>query len=1742
MADSSTEDLTFHTLIKKVMDTDANVSVVRPATRSRSSDRRSIPSGVRTRSSGIGSPSVMLRSKMKDKLKRTSSASKRLSVIKTSKKKAVPALLFSLDTEDTPRTILKHISQTEPEVPLVVPGRRVIKEPQLDSRVETTQNSTDLSLSDFSESTRGNTVTRPKKNKKKISLTQFRKAVGERIQRYKDLNSSRQEETSINLSSPGNVSEFTRSLKLVPDSLGDPDSVEKKGLIRRPKKLRLINVEDFEQRVDQKFQMQKEMNSTRQEETSINVSLPSNVSDFTRSFKLVPDSLGDPDSVEKKGLIRRPKKRRMINVEDFERRVEQNFQKQKVGGTQEELGMSSSAPTNQSSVMRSFELDFDTPDEPESVEKKGLARRTIKHRIVNLDNFEEAVEYNFQLLKGSQECFIEPSLTVTDQSINETDIVLCNTALYAQPLRKEQNLQDSSPATSELRPSSLSKEEVIDACAINKVDAQSRLSSVLNISKQVSKAENEEQLLHEDGKHSDVTMEDEVEERVIGSKNHTFEVLMEKEAQVDLNMDDMCRVSVEVMDVETMKTIATTLNFSSTELDDASHANTYGSNLLAVEELDDSVFQSIGAIYTLPSAPPSERLKRETETSAQQESQGRAETRDNEDTDHAKKHLQTHETEFKFIDENEGKLLEEFDKPAFCLANKLATAEEEEHFSENICMQNPDPEEMEEEGSPSRMFVDDSDIMAEIVVVSEAAEVEEPISESLEEEKSTSNLEDEVESSFETMEEENSASKDIEGVLEVQEESFENEDTPKGEASDILKINAHENDPQNMSGETSVKDKDELVTVEVEAKPTIEEVGESSSEEECFYKQTDNGLEDQEVENINLEEVELGEQTIEDSENETQRHSGIELVESKVLEVSQEVQMENTEEGKIPNKMEEEEKASTYSAEEKYAMMEESASTEAEVETIIDAIDDPGPKVESFDENTQENGRVDEQTFEEEHEVEDSNMEESEKQTHGDEGKETHGEMDVVLLENEELEEGAEVQDENPTEGVTSEEEEDEFFKVEVQTVERVEENISRNERKDSSPVAHSPSIKTSRPSGIISSQESKNISTKERSLTAASTLRRVEKSKSPVQSSGWTDDVEDPIQNDVGSFNEGSRVSSPAAHAVIRKTSRQSDIMSCGRSEKSAIKKRTLTAASTLNLKESSHPMHSSGLIDDGEEDHMKSVGKSLSRGSRVSSPAVHAVSRKTSRQSDTMSSRQSEKSATKERTLTAANTLKVKESSHPMHSRGWTDDEEEDHMKSVEKSLSRGSRVSSPAVHAVSKRTSRQSDTMSSRGSEISATKERTLTSASTLKGKEISHPMHSSGSTDDGEEDHMKSVGKSLSRGSRVSSPAVHAVSRKTSRQSDTMSSRQSEKSATKERTLTAANTLKVKESSHPMHSRGWTDDEEEDHMKSVEKSLSRGSRVSSPAVHAVSRKTSRQSDTMSSRRSEKSATKERTLTAASTLKGKESSRRMKGSGWTDDDDDEEDDDMKNVGESLSKGSRIPSHSIRPTSIGLNKRSSPDLTSYIQKSAAKVGEFSKAHRLTASKSRTSMDQNDVMEDEDGEQSTDEDGALSEELSMDKNDFLRRQMRKGAQLSSTLKTPNYLKPPNAKVTKKQPVAKCAPKKNVLQKNEPHLPSSFIKQTFAHYAKMKVSKDAYEVVEKSVSSYFEQLSADLEAFAAHAGRTTVEASDVELLMRRQGLVTDEMPMTVLIERYLPLEYRRLLIPVATSGNKVVLQ
>ncbi|XP_032358323.1 centromere protein T isoform X2 [Etheostoma spectabile] len=106
--------------------------------------------------------------------------------------------------------------------------------------------------------------------------------------------------------------------------------------------------------------------------------------------------------------------------------------------------------------------------------------------------------------------------------------------------------------------------------------------------------------------------------------------------------------------------------------------------------------------------------------------------------------------------------------------------------------------------------------------------------------------------------------------------------------------------------------------------------------------------------------------------------------------------------------------------------------------------------------------------------------------------------------------------------------------------------------------------------------------------------------------------------------------------------------------------------------------------------------------------------------------------------------------------------------------------------------------------------------------------------------------------------------------------------------------------------------------------------------------------------------------------------------------------------------------------------------------------------------------------------------------------------------------------------------------------KTEASLPKSYLMGVFKHFAKTNVSADVYPVLQDIMDKYFDRLAVDLETYAVHAKRKTIEVEDAELLLKRQGHVNDKVPVEVLIEKYLRMDQRKLLIPIATSGNVVI--
>ncbi|KAL1875140.1 hypothetical protein VTK73DRAFT_10277 [Phialemonium thermophilum] len=92
-----------------------------------------------------------------------------------------------------------------------------------------------------------------------------------------------------------------------------------------------------------------------------------------------------------------------------------------------------------------------------------------------------------------------------------------------------------------------------------------------------------------------------------------------------------------------------------------------------------------------------------------------------------------------------------------------------------------------------------------------------------------------------------------------------------------------------------------------------------------------------------------------------------------------------------------------------------------------------------------------------------------------------------------------------------------------------------------------------------------------------------------------------------------------------------------------------------------------------------------------------------------------------------------------------------------------------------------------------------------------------------------------------------------------------------------------------------------------------------------------------------------------------------------------------------------------------------------------------------------------------------------------------------------------------------------------------PTLPPSVVKrlaQTFAQTSgvKSKISSDTLAAIMQASDWFFEQLGDDLQAYAKHAGRKTIDESDVLTLMRRQRQINSSTTVFSLAQRYLPRE------------------
>ncbi|GFR72840.1 centromere protein T-like [Elysia marginata] len=150
---------------------------------------------------------------------------------------------------------------------------------------------------------------------------------------------------------------------------------------------------------------------------------------------------------------------------------------------------------------------------------------------------------------------------------------------------------------------------------------------------------------------------------------------------------------------------------------------------------------------------------------------------------------------------------------------------------------------------------------------------------------------------------------------------------------------------------------------------------------------------------------------------------------------------------------------------------------------------------------------------------------------------------------------------------------------------------------------------------------------------------------------------------------------------------------------------------------------------------------------------------------------------------------------------------------------------------------------------------------------------------------------------------------------------------------------------------------------------------------------------------------------------------------------------------------------------------------------------------------------------------------------------------LRKRVMLSSLQKQPPSHS--RSKVEKiQQQVPKMIKPKKATNRAKKAAVSNLPKRTVKYFAElhsdMKLSKDAIDEIEKVSEQFWVDTFKALEAYALHAGRKTVQDSDVILLMKTQRLISGTEDLHNKIRQMMPMELRKELIPCAypTPQNK----
>jgi histone H3/H4 len=93
-----------------------------------------------------------------------------------------------------------------------------------------------------------------------------------------------------------------------------------------------------------------------------------------------------------------------------------------------------------------------------------------------------------------------------------------------------------------------------------------------------------------------------------------------------------------------------------------------------------------------------------------------------------------------------------------------------------------------------------------------------------------------------------------------------------------------------------------------------------------------------------------------------------------------------------------------------------------------------------------------------------------------------------------------------------------------------------------------------------------------------------------------------------------------------------------------------------------------------------------------------------------------------------------------------------------------------------------------------------------------------------------------------------------------------------------------------------------------------------------------------------------------------------------------------------------------------------------------------------------------------------------------------------------------------------------------------PNMPVGVVRKLATRFAraragsKAKISKATLAAIEQASAWYFEQVSEDLAAYSKHAGRKTIDETDVTTLLRRQRHINNATTVFSLAQKHLPKE------------------